>query len=481
MKRITAIMIVLSAIITFCTAVQGKSLTEHPATDAGDGWRMGVQAYSFKNFTFCEAIDKAASMGLNWIEAYSGQKLSKDRPGVKFGHNMPLELREEVKKKLAAANVKLVSYGVVGLPNNEVECRKVFEFAKDMGIENIGSEPKENAFDLIERLCKEYKIAVAIHNHPKPSRYWNPDTVLKICKGRSKWIGACADTGHWMRSGIDPLEALKKLEGRVIYFHMKDLNEFGVRKAHDMPWGTGKANMRGILEYLNKIKWRGAVSSEYEHNWLNSVPEIRQCAIFFNKVGAELNPSGWRNLLANDLANCKLKQGSWQLNDNVLTRVGGGNIWTKDKYGDFILDLEFKVAKGANSGVLIRCGDLKKWVHTTIEVQIHDTTDGTKHGQCGAVYDCLSPKKELPSMADKWNHMTVKAVGPQIYVVLNGEQIIDMNVDDWTEPNKNPDYVGTQNKFNTAIKDMPRVGHIGFQDHGDPVWYRNVRIKHLDK
>jgi len=84
-------------------------------------------------------------------------------------------------------------------------------------------------------------------------------------------------------------------------------------------------------------------------------------------------------------------------------------------------------------------------------------------------------------MADKWNHMTVKAVGPQIYVVLNGEQIIDMNVDDWTEPHKNPDYVGTRNKFNKAIKDMPRVGHIGFQDHGNPVWYRNVKIKHLDK
>ncbi|MCK5269971.1 MAG: hypothetical protein KAJ46_04265, partial [Sedimentisphaerales bacterium] len=128
MKKITATMMVMVGIITFCTAAHGKALTEHPATDAGEGWRMGVQAYSFKNFTFYEAIDKAASMGMNWIEAYSKQKLSKEKPKATFGHNMPMELREEVKKKLAAANVKLVSYGVVGLPNNEAECRKVFEF-----------------------------------------------------------------------------------------------------------------------------------------------------------------------------------------------------------------------------------------------------------------------------------------------------------------------------------------------------------------
>ncbi|MCK4629045.1 MAG: hypothetical protein KAT56_08570, partial [Sedimentisphaerales bacterium] len=126
MKRTTAVMTVMVGIITFCTAVHGKSLTEHPATDFGEGWRMGVQAYSFKEFTFYEAVDKSAAMGMNWIEAYGGQRLSKDRPGVKIGHNMPVELREEVKKKLAAANVKLVSYGVVRLSNNEVECRKVF-------------------------------------------------------------------------------------------------------------------------------------------------------------------------------------------------------------------------------------------------------------------------------------------------------------------------------------------------------------------
>ena len=105
-----------------------------------------------------------------------------------------------------------------------------------MGIKTLVSEPAEDAFDTLDKLCEEYGINVAIHNHPKPSIYWDPDTVLKVCKGRSKRIGACADTGHWARSGFDPIECIKKLEGRIISFHLKDLNKKAA-DAHDVPWG----------------------------------------------------------------------------------------------------------------------------------------------------------------------------------------------------------------------------------------------------
>ena len=87
--------------------------------------------------------------------------------------------------------------------------------------------PSEADFDAIDKLCAEFDINLAIHNHPQPSHYWNPDTVLKVCKDRSKRIGACADTGHWLRSGLNPLECLKKLEGRIISLHFKDLEREG--------------------------------------------------------------------------------------------------------------------------------------------------------------------------------------------------------------------------------------------------------------
>jgi sugar phosphate isomerase/epimerase len=256
--------------------------------DLQEDWKLGVQAWSFNRFTFYEAVDKTASLGLKYIEAYPGQKLSKDNPSVTFGPDMSAEIKQQVKKKLKDAGVTLINIGVVKLTDDESQCRKVFDFAKEMGIETIASEPPEEAFDMLDRLCQEYKIKLAVHNHPPPTHYWDPNTVLKVCNGRSKWIGACADTGHWMRSGVNPLEALKKLQGRIIAVHLKDLNEFGDKNAHDVPWGTGKADIKAILTELSRQNFKGTFSIEYEYNWENSIPDIQQCVAYFNKVASEL-------------------------------------------------------------------------------------------------------------------------------------------------------------------------------------------------
>jgi sugar phosphate isomerase/epimerase len=251
------------------------------------GWRLGCQAYSFNHYTFYEAIEKVQSLGLHWIEAYPGQSMSAEKKDVKIGESLPAAERKEVKQRLADAGVRLVNYGVCGLPAQLEASRKTFEFAKDMGIETIVSEPGEDAFDTIEKLCDEYQISVAIHNHPKPSHYWNSETVLKVCRGRSKRIGACADTGHWMRSDLNPVEQLKKLEGRIVSFHFKDLNKFG-GDAHDVPWGTGEGNVKAVLAEIHRQRIKAVFSIEYEHNWTTSVPEIAQCVAYFDKVAAEL-------------------------------------------------------------------------------------------------------------------------------------------------------------------------------------------------
>jgi len=252
------------------------------------GWRLGCQAYSFNKFTFYEAVDKNASLGLKYIEAYPGQQLSKEKPDVTFDHNMSAETREEVKAKLREAGVTLVNYGVVGLSNDEAANRVVYDFAKTMGIETIVSEPPAEAMELIDKLCQEYDINMAIHNHPRPSKYWNPKRVLELCEGRSKRIGACADTGHWMRSGVDPLDALKMLEGRIVTLHFKELNKRD-RQGHDVPWGTGAGDVTAWLAEIKRQGVKAVFSIEYEHNWLNSVPEIAECVTYFDKVAAELS------------------------------------------------------------------------------------------------------------------------------------------------------------------------------------------------
>ncbi len=252
------------------------------------GWHLGCQTWTFREFSLFEAIDKTASLGLHYVETGAGMKsLSKEQPQLKFTEDSPASVRTAVKKKLADSGVTLKSYGVTPLSKDLGQCHKMFDFAKDMGIETIVSEPTEDAFDTLEKLCEQYGINVAIHNHPNPSHYWNPDTVLKVCKGRSKRIGACADTGHWVRSGLNPIECLKKLEGRIINFHFKDLNKAG-QDLRDVPWGTGVSDVKGMLTEVRRQGLKAVFLIEYEYLSANLLPEVAECVKYFDKVVAEL-------------------------------------------------------------------------------------------------------------------------------------------------------------------------------------------------
>jgi len=180
-----------------------------------------------------------------------------------------------------------------------------------------------------------------------------------------------------------------------------------------------------------------------------------------------------------DLSGWVCKPGAWAAEDGVLACRGGGDIWTEQQFGDFILDLEFKIDKGANSGVFFRTADINDCVQTGIELQVLDSYGKAavdKH-DCGAIYDCLAPSKNAVKPAGEWNTLRLVCRGPRLQAVMNGLVIINMNLDDWKEAGRNPD--GSPNKFRTAYKDMPRAGHIGFQDHGGGIWYRNIRIKPL--
>ena len=248
------------------------------------GWKLASQAYTFRELSLFETIDVLSALGIRYIEMYPGQRFSPENP-MRFDHNAPAERLAELQRKLRGARVTPVNYGVVGLGTNEAENRKVYDFAKAMKLQTIVSEPPEEAVPLLDRLSREYRINMAIHNHPRPSRYWHPDTVLKVTEGRSKRIGACADTGHWYRSDLNPVECLQKLRGRIISLHFKDLNE----QKEDVPWGTGRGDMRGQMEELRRQRFRGVFSVEYEST---SGPElvrnVAQSIAFFSRTAGEL-------------------------------------------------------------------------------------------------------------------------------------------------------------------------------------------------
>jgi len=252
------------------------------------GFFIGCQAYTFNHFSLFEAIEKTAATGGRVIEFYPGQKLSKEEPNVQWDHNASAETIQKVKEKLAACKVTGVNYGVVGIPKDEAEARKIFEFAKTMGLYGITTESVD-AIDTIEKLVKEYDIKVGFHDHPKqannPSyKMWDPNYVLSVVKDRDARIGSCADTGHWVRSDLKPVECLRILKGRIISSHLKDLNEMGPG-AHDVPYGTGVSDIPGILNELRAQGFAGNISIEYEYHWENSTPEVGQCIGFVRGYG----------------------------------------------------------------------------------------------------------------------------------------------------------------------------------------------------
>lgn len=155
-------------------------------------------------------------------------------------------------------------------------------------------------------------------------------------------------------------------------------------------------------------------------------------------------------------------------------------LWTEERYGDFILDLEFKVVEGTNSGVFFRTDDLQDPVYTGLEVQVASSygQDGvSKTRTAGAVYDLKEPSKNAINPPGEWNTYRLTCRGSRIQVALNGEQVVDMDIAQWRVSHQNPD--GTWNKFPTPGAAFAREGHIGLQDHGKPVWYRNIRVKRL--
>ncbi len=249
------------------------------------GWQLAVHSYTFQKFSIFDAIDKSAALGVKYMSISGGVML--DGTNRLTTVELSDQQRAAIDRKLRADGFgNFVNIGVVQLPADEAKSRQVFEFAKKWGINVLVAEPAPDALDTVEKLCEEYNIKVAIHDHPKPSHYWNPDTVLAAIKGRPM-IGACADVGHWIRSGLDPLECIKKLEGHIICLHFKDLNEMG-SKAHDVPWGTGVGKSRQIMEELKRQHFHGAFCVEYEYHWENSSPEIAQCVEFFNSTCDEL-------------------------------------------------------------------------------------------------------------------------------------------------------------------------------------------------
>lgn len=258
------------------------------STEVG-GFSLGCQAYTFKDFTAFEAIEKTREAGGKTIEFFLWQKFSPEHPRLELNALLPDERIEELKAKLKKEGIRAASayFGNTAFQQKDPEAalRKVFDFAKKLDLVALTGEPPESGLDLVEKLCKEYNIRFCLHNHRKGKddyKYWNPEYTAKMMEKRDKRMGFCLDTGHAVRSGLDPVQGLKEMKGRVYSLHLKDpISQDG----HDTIYGQGVGNVKGVLNELKNQKFDGFISIEYEHNWTNSVPDLKQCVDYVRANG----------------------------------------------------------------------------------------------------------------------------------------------------------------------------------------------------
>lgn len=191
-------------------------------------------------------------------------------------------------------------------------------------------------------------------------------------------------------------------------------------------------------------------------------------------------------------------EGAWEIDDEgaltcnmeeVVDKKGEkklkgmGYIWTKQEFGDFELTLSYKLSEGANSGVFYRA-ERDNAVNGGHEIQLMDNegfqkTHGAKDDKKlhGSFYEGQAASSNPANPVGEWDTLKLRAEGSRIVCHINGVEVFDVNVNDWPEVGKNPD--GTANKFKVAIKDKPMKGYIGLQNHGQYVWFKDVKITPL--
>lgn len=233
------------------------------------GWfPMGLQSYSLRHYPVDEALRHVQSLGLHHVEFF----------GSHFGEKASTDEIAAMKKKVRSMEIALSAHGVDHFSKNHEANRKIFEFANLAGIRNLSADPDPDSFESLEKLVAEFGIRIAIHNHGPGARYDKVSDVVKAVKGRHKWIGACADLGHYIRSGEDPVKVIHELEGRLFGIHLKDFAE-PKKDAKGVILGKGHLDVAATFRALREVHFPadGAVSLEYEENEGNPIADIKEC------------------------------------------------------------------------------------------------------------------------------------------------------------------------------------------------------------
>jgi L-ribulose-5-phosphate 3-epimerase len=265
-----------------CTNRDTTNDTAESATDVTRDWKFGVALWTFHTFNFMEALDKVDSAGVMYIEPNTFHKAG---PALKDSTIQQLSTAGIAQLKTLMDQKGLQAESVYIAGDATVESWKnQFEIAKQLGAKFVTAEPPVTMWDSIDSLAGVYGMKVAIHEHWKgTSAYWHPDSVLAAVKDHHNF-GACADLGHWPKSGINPLDAVKKLKGHIIGVHLKDIAAYNDPKLKDVPVGTGVVDFPAIFQELKDQKFSGPIYIERDAEDLPSnLPSVIRTVTYYNQ------------------------------------------------------------------------------------------------------------------------------------------------------------------------------------------------------
>jgi sugar phosphate isomerase/epimerase len=246
---------------------------------------LAMQTYTLRKFNFDELIEITRETGFDEVEIAGGNTWSwtnDNRRSV----TLNADERKQVRSLLEENGVRAISLGgSQGTPQD-------FEFAKEFGLQFLQGEPPVEKLVEVSKRAEEYGIRFALHNHAKPTRYWDYQETLKRVQDCSPALGICPDTGHFIRSGFDPLEVVRAFKGRMVSVHLKDLDGTNPesdpeiqQKLRDVAWGTGKGQAEAVLKELMEQNFTGPVILEYDHIYPDgNVADVRKCAECFRKI-----------------------------------------------------------------------------------------------------------------------------------------------------------------------------------------------------
>ncbi len=248
-------------------ALAGRGLAARAAEDYA-GFVMGIQTYSLRGYPTEKALKLAKELGVTTLEFATGH----------VGINASQPEIDAVKAQVNRLGLKALAHGVNPFTKDHEANRKIFEFAKRLGVRNLSADPHEDAFDSLDKLVAEYDIRIAIHNHGPGARYDKISDVLNAIKGRHPSIGACADLGHYIRSGEDPVRAITLLAGRLYGVHLKDFAE-PKKNAAGVILGKGQLDLPATFRALRNAEFPAdaCLALEYEEKPEDPLDDIRQC------------------------------------------------------------------------------------------------------------------------------------------------------------------------------------------------------------